>query len=262
MTLRFANFSLPSWGWALPLSLLLALTPVRADNNPPNITPGEVALLPEYCKDTQSFGYGDASFNTSPRAAYWVGLMGKTFWALHHQCWAMIREHRSRAAGLPRQERDGYLRGAIGDYMYVIEHSTPGFVLLPEIYTQMAEDHVLLGNIAAAYDAFTAARRSKADYWPPYVGWARVLLKSGKRQEALAHVEQVLKLVPDDAELKRQYNLLRNGAGSAPRAAEKNGPRRVMSEAPAPRGAGASRPAAMAVSTAGSKAIAASAATR
>jgi tetratricopeptide (TPR) repeat protein len=201
----------------MPLLLLLCSWGARADTLS-NITAGEKAILPEYCADTQTFGYGDAYSNTSPRAAYWVGLMGKTFWAMHHHCWSLIREHRSRAAGVSRQERDGHLMAAINDYVYVIDNAPPDFVLLPEIYTRIGENYVVLGNIGAAMDAFTAARKKKVDYWPPYTAWARVLVKAGKRQDALAHVETVLKLVPDDAELRRQYNALKNGPAGAPRA--------------------------------------------
>jgi tetratricopeptide (TPR) repeat protein len=206
------------WHW-LMLLLLLCCWGARA--NLANITAGERAILPEYCADTQTFGYGDAYFNTSPRAAYWVGLMGKGFWAMHHHCWSLIREHRSRAAGLTRQERDWHLISANGDYLYVIENTPADFVLLPEIYTRMGENHVLLDNVGAAMDAFTAARQKKVDYWPAYTAWARILLKAGKRQEALAHVETVMKLVPDDAELRRQYGLLKNGAAGPGRATSK-----------------------------------------
>ncbi len=251
------------WRWVIPLVLLQLCWSARADNIPPNITAGEKALLPEYCADTQTFGYGDAYSNTSPRAAYWVGLMGKTFWAMHHQCWAMIREHRSRAAGLSRQDRDAHLNGAINDYVYVVENAPPDFVLLPEIYTQIGENHVLLGNIGAALDAFTAARRKKVDYWPPYTAWARVLLKSGKRQEALAHVESVMKLVPGDAELKRQYNLLKNAPSGPNRSTSKTSPRAGSVAAPSarPAASGPGGTAAVAVSSS-SKPNAASAVSR
>jgi tetratricopeptide (TPR) repeat protein len=261
MNLRSTPFTLPVRRWAV-LLMLLCSWGARADNNPTNITPGEVALLPEYCKDAQGFGYGDASFNTSPRAGYWLGLMGKTFWAVHHQCWALIREHRSRAAGLSRQERDGHIRGAVGDYMYVINYAEPEFILLPELYTQVGEAHLLLGDVGAAFDAFTAARKRKPDYWPPYVAWARVLMKSGKRQEALAHVESVMRLVPGDPELKRQYNLLKSGPASDARAA-KTSAHRVGTRATAmSRGEDRPRAASATVTAAGAKPFAASAASR
>jgi tetratricopeptide (TPR) repeat protein len=223
MKKRLSFIAACRWHWFAPLVLLLCCWGAGA-NTLSNITAGEKALLPEYCVDTQTFGYGDASYNTSPRAPYWIGLMGKTFWAMHHHCWALIREHRSRGAGVTRQERDGHLIAANSDYVYVIDNATPDFVLLPEIYTRIGENYVLLGNIGAAMDAFGAARKSKADYWPPYVAWARVMLKAGKRQEALAHVETVMRLAPDDAELRRQYNLIKNGPA---------GPTRAMSPASA-----------------------------
>ena len=43
---------------------LMGLSPAaRADNTPKNMTDGEKALLPVWCLDSQSFGYGDAYFD-------------------------------------------------------------------------------------------------------------------------------------------------------------------------------------------------------
>jgi tetratricopeptide (TPR) repeat protein len=262
MKLRSSPLSLCCLRLVLPLLLLISSWSARADNTPPNITAGEIALLPEYCKDVQGFGYGDAYHNTSPRAGYWVGLMGKSFWALHHQCWALIREHRSRAAGLSRQDRDAHIQGAVGDYGYVVANSEKDFILLPEIFTQMGEAHVLLGNIGAALDAFTAARRRKTDYWPPYVAWARVLMKSGKRQEALNHVEYVMKLAPTDVELKRQYDLLKNGPVATNRATNRNLPRASVGVSAATRSTVVARPASTPEGAAGARPIPASAVSR
>ena len=190
-----------------------AASTARADNEPKNMTAGEKALLPVWCLDAQSFGYGDASFNTSPRAGHWVALMGKTFWAAHHHCWALIRMHRARAAGLPANIRLSLIEGAIGDYQYVLANATPDFPLLPEVYTRMGEAYIAFGVPSQAMEAFAMARKIKPDYWPPYVRWAEVLVKSGRSKEGLEHVEHVMKMVPEDVELQRQYRLLQAAAG-------------------------------------------------
>lgn len=179
-----------------------------ADFKPQNVTAGEMALLPEYCPDTQGFQYGDQHYNTSPRAAYWVGLMGKSFWAHHHYCWALIYINRAKAAGLRPQEREALYRWAINDYRYVVQHSTPDFVLLPEVWTRMGEAYVLLGANGSALEAFGAARRIKPDYWPPYVRWAEVLARLGKRTEALAHLEEGLERMPTERALIEAYERL------------------------------------------------------
>ena len=209
------------------VGLLLGMgTTAHASNAPKNMTAGEKALLPEWCLDSQSFGYGDAYFNTSPRAAHWVGLMGKTFWAAHHHCWALIRMHRSRAAGVPANVRLSMIEGAIGDYQYVLDNATSDFPLLPEVYTRMGEAYLEFGQPIQAQEAFARARTVKPDYWPAYVRWAAVLIKMGRNKEGLEHVEQVLKILPEDAELQRQYRHLQSLTGpSKPRAVKASEPR-------------------------------------
>lgn len=174
-----------------------------------NVTDGEMALLPPYCPDTQGFKYGDAyGSNMSPRAPYWVGLMGKTFWAVHHYCWALINLHRSQLPGVSATMRRGMLESVIGDYNYVIVNGTADFVLLPEILTRMGEAHMMLGNAGQAYEAFARARAVKPDYWPAYLRWAAVLEKSNQKAEAKKLIAEGLRHAPDAKPLLDQYRSL------------------------------------------------------
>lgn len=188
--------------------LILAGAVAVAVAKPENVTDGELALTPAYCPDTMGFKYGDAYSNTSPRAAHWVGLMGKSFWALHHYCWALINLHRAQAAGVPANAKRGALESVVGDYMYVVKNSTPNFVLLPEIYTRIGEAQLMLGNVGGAYDAFAQARALKPDYWPAYLRWAEVLIKSKQKAEAKALIAEGLSHAPNAKPLLDQYRLL------------------------------------------------------
>jgi hypothetical protein len=190
------------------LLCLLAATSFAWAQKPDHVTTGEMALLPPYCPDTQLFKYGDRYSNPSPNANYWVGSMGETFWAMHHYCWALIRMNRAKQIGLPGFMREGHIKGALADYEYVLNNAAPGFPLAPEVLTKLGDAHLLLGATGAAMDAYARARQLKPDYWPPYMAWAEVLVKIGKRQEAIALVDEVLKLQPDDAVLQRRYKLL------------------------------------------------------
>jgi hypothetical protein len=71
-------------------TLLVAILAATASaQHPENITDGELALVPTFCRDAGGIRYGQAhDANRSPRAAYWVSLMGDGFWAMHHYCWA------------------------------------------------------------------------------------------------------------------------------------------------------------------------------
>jgi tetratricopeptide (TPR) repeat protein len=168
---------------------------------PVNITEGELALTPPFCQDVQGIKYGDQYSNTSPRAAYWVGLMGPSFWALHHYCWALIHIHRSKAAGLSAQTRDYMIGVAISDYLYVVKNARPNFILMPEVFLRIGEANVLRKNPVAALEAFAKARNLNPEYWPPYLRSAEVLARMGKKTEALAILEEGLRKIPDQPEL-------------------------------------------------------------
>lgn len=163
---------------------------------PSNITKAEMGLIPEYCADSQTFGYGDAYYNTSPNAPKWVGLMGKGFWAIHHYCWALINLSRAQKPSMPPNMRYWTREGVLADLNYVIQNTSPDFVLLPEIYTKMGEVLVLLKRPTEARDAFDKARALKPDYWPAYFQWAEYLRSIGRKAEARQVVEEGLSNSP------------------------------------------------------------------
>lgn len=175
---------------------------------PEDITDSEMKLIPQYCPDTMGFGYGDAFYNTSPRASHWVGLMGKGFWAMHHYCWARINVNRAQRAGVPPQRKKGLWEAALGDYKYVINNVPRDFVLLPEVYTRLAEVELLLGQSNRAQEAFAVARKLRPDYWPAYSKWAEFLMNRNNRQEALKVVTAGLEYSPDSTVLLELYRAL------------------------------------------------------
>ena len=181
--------------------------PNRATAQLADITPGELALTPAYCQDVQTMN-GWSKTRPSPRTAHWIGLMGDSFWTMHHQCWALIRNRRAMAPGVAPIIRKGMLQHSISDFEFVIHNSSADFVLLPEIYTQLGENHLLLGNTGAAYDAFARARAIKPDYWPPYVRWADVLIKSKRPAEAKELIAEGLRYSPGAKALIDHYRML------------------------------------------------------
>lgn len=187
---------------------VLACTLSSYAQRPQNVTPAEMAMLPAYCADTQGFNYGDASWNTSPRASYWVALMGPTFWHQHHYCWALIKKHRALEPGLSLQVRNGRLGDAIGDLEYVVRNSTPDFPLLPEVFYRIGEIQLLIGNQLAAKEALDEAVRRKPDYWPAYLIWADALAKAKLTREAVAHLELGLRQNPNSPQLRKAYRAL------------------------------------------------------
>ncbi|MCG3188183.1 MAG: hypothetical protein LKCHEGNO_00076 [Burkholderiaceae bacterium] len=212
MTLSISSrLRLPTQVFALA-ALLWALA--AHAQRPQNVTPAEMALLPSYCVDTQGFNYGDASWNTSPRASYWVARMGPTFWHQHHYCWALIKWRRALEPGLPPQVRNGRLGDAIGDLEYVVRNATPDFPLLPEVFYRIAEIQLLLDNQIAAKEALDDALRRKPDYWPAYLLWANTLAKAKLTREARAHLELGLRQSPRSPQLREAYRALGGDPGA------------------------------------------------
>lgn len=188
--------------------LLIAVPEMAAANKPDNITEAEMKLLPRYCPDTMGFNYGDAYFNTSPRAGRWVALMGKGFWAMHHYCWAQINLHRALRSGVSAQFKRGTLEGVRSDYQFVIAHTTADFIMLPEIFSRLGEVELMLANPNAADKAFASARELKPDYWPAYSHWAEFLIRSGKRAEAKKLLQTGLEYSPTAKVLLEQYRMV------------------------------------------------------
>jgi tetratricopeptide (TPR) repeat protein len=176
---------------------------------PPSVTAGELALLPEYCIDTQGFDYSDQySGKKSPRADYWVGLMGQSFWHHHHYCWGLIKSRRAMAPGVRPELRTGGLKDANGDYDYVIRNATRDFVMLPEVMLKYGDNLVLLDSPIQALEVYAEAARRKPDYWPAYVNAAEALEKVGKKKEALARIGEGLAFAPTSPVLQRHYTRL------------------------------------------------------
>ena len=167
-------------------------------DKPKNITQGELAIAPTYCVDTMGLaGYGDAYYNTSPRAPHWVSLMGKGFWAMHHYCYALINLARSEKFGVSDQQRQALRMSAINDIDYVLTNTTESFVMRPELLVKKGAVLVTLHQGRAAVAAFREASQSKQDYWPAYTHWAELLRSNGKVEEAKTVVEAGLKYAPD-----------------------------------------------------------------
>ncbi len=202
----------------LLVGLLLVGLVEMAVAAPSNVTDAEMKLLPRYCPDTQTFKNGSPQYSPSQRAQYWVSVMGKAFWAMHHYCWAQISMNRSRKAGITAQERRGMWESARGDYGYVIENSQPDFILLPEIFTRIGEVELLLGRANNADEAFARARQLKPDYWPAYSQWAEFLMQRGRRPEALKIVASGLQHSPDAKVLREQFRVLGGKSSDIPKA--------------------------------------------
>lgn len=160
-------------------------------------TPGELALLPEYCQDIMfTPGY------TGARGDRWRALIGEEFMHMHHYCRGLRDARFAETAQVSRQERRFLWARAVSEYEYVVARSRPSMVLLPEIFVKIGEANLRINRVSAAQEAFERARALKPDYWPAYTVWADRLIELRLYSRARALLEQGLQHAPDEPHLK------------------------------------------------------------
>lgn len=202
---------------------LLASWPACAVK-PQNVTEGEIALLPEYCIDTEAFIYGSVGNpGQSPRAPMWVERMGPTFRAMHHYCWGLVNLNRLRAGRIGGDRRYA-AKQIVDEYFYVLRLATPDFIMLPELWTRVGEAALIAEDYGQALDAYEKARRIKPDYWPAYTQWADFLIQFGKKNDAKALVRNGLQYAPDAKPLIDLYRKLGGDPSTVPRPAASETP--------------------------------------
>ena len=74
----------------------------------------------------------------------------------------------------------GLLGHAIGEISYVVRHSPPSFVLLPELLTKRAELRIRRGELMQAAPDLNRAITLKPDYWPAYVALSDLAKQGGE----------------------------------------------------------------------------------
>lgn len=124
---------------------------------PDNVTSAEMATIPPYCPYAQSWD----QYMVSPESKRWASILGKPFHAIHHYCWAQINMQRALRSGTPESTRMSLYKMVRDDYLYVIQRSTPEFVLLPEMMSRLGEVEVRLSLIREANQSFATARKLK-----------------------------------------------------------------------------------------------------
>lgn len=169
------------------------------------VTPGEQALLPEWCIDSQDGPYGGPEggegLNKSPRARKWVGLMGTDFWHMHHYCRGLRDVLRLSTMVLSPRERVFLQERAVDEFNYLLKVCRPTMPLLPEVLLKKGEIQTQMGEIVGALDSFEASTRLKPDYWPAYDRWLGVLIKFKQYDRAAAVLEQGLAASPGQPNL-------------------------------------------------------------
>ena len=199
------------------------------------VTPGEQALLPDWCIDSQDgpFGSPEGSdgLNRSPRARQWVSLMGADFWHMHHYCRGLRDLVRLKGSVLTPTERTYLLGRAINEFDYVLKICQPTMPLLPEVLLRRGESQTQMGDLVGAIDSFHGALKLKPDYWPASDRLLGVLIGLKQYDRARALADEALAASPGEPSLLAR----RQAIGAAVSQPHKPAPRQAAKGGSAPR---------------------------
>lgn len=164
-----------------------------------SFTGGELALLPEICKDIQ----GMPTY-VGPRGDYWRSVAGNVLEHAHHYCRGMRDLLFLRTVQIKPEHRRFLWDRAAGEMMYMIKNVPPNNPMQPEFWLHYGFAKMNFGDLAEAQRAFEQSRKLKPDYWPAYTFWADFLIQNKQNNDARALLEEGLKHSPDQPELAKR----------------------------------------------------------
>jgi hypothetical protein len=192
----------------------IVAAPAAAQLDFPNrrgsFTPGELAMLPEYCRDIHGMPTYDG-----PRGNHWRSVFGaNVFEGMHHYCRGLRDILFTQMLVLKPLQRNFVLGRAIDEFNFMIRISGPTMVLLPEIYLRRADAEARLGLNTAAEQSFKKSSELKPDYAPLYPAWADFLVSIKLNDRAQAVLEAGLVHLPEDRGILERLARLTGGRRS------------------------------------------------
>lgn len=162
----------------------------------------EVRLLPPYCIYSQYFSWKYRPDEEEKKR--WEVALGRTFIAIHHYCFGLMKTHRALFLTKTKQNRDYYLRDSLKEFDYVIERAPDDFVLLPEILTKKGENLVRLGRGSFAVFDFERAATLNPKFWPPYAHLADYYKSTGEMDKAREVLNKGMQRAEETKQLERR----------------------------------------------------------
>ena len=145
----------------------------------------ELMMLPPYCRGTQQI----RTISNDPTPIEQYGeVYGKSYYHLHHYCWALNSENKAIMMS-NKYQRESTLSYALFDIKYVLDRSEPDFVLLPDIYNSQARILFTLHRDGEAVMALEKAIELKPDYFPAIVRLSDYYVQIGNKDQAIKTLE-------------------------------------------------------------------------
>jgi tetratricopeptide (TPR) repeat protein len=154
----------------------------------------ETRMLPPYCGGP---GGGD-----------WKAILGPESGFNNHTCYGINFLNRYYRAKTSWQKRD-YLQNALGDFNYSVNHLSPGFKLMPEIFYYRGLTYRLMDRQAEAMGDFLKSIQLDPKYSKAVAELADLYDRNlSNRKKALELVSEGLRHNPASRELRRRYDRL------------------------------------------------------
>lgn len=164
-------------------------------------TDAEMVSLPPYCKAKMKSNPGSPDYKT------WESTLGKDFMHTHHYCAGinfLNRYYRSRNIGDKRYN----LKNAVDNFNYMVDHASPDYSLMPEVYLNRGLAFSLMQQPGAAMTDLNKAIQLNPGQSRAYNVLADYYVKSRQKGKALDTVTEGLRHNPGTRSLQRRYTEL------------------------------------------------------
>ncbi|MBW1793691.1 MAG: hypothetical protein JRJ38_04580 [Deltaproteobacteria bacterium] len=169
----------------------------------------ELPLLPAYCRckaaiDRNRYKHEGKKWG---RVFKSKGKRGKEWMHVHHYCFGLIALSRAQR-GLGK--RAHLLSRAEQEFNYMFRHSSPKFILMPEIHLKMGITQKLMGRDAKAVEHFIKATQLKRNYVAAYVHIIDFFKEHQNYKKAIETAKRGLKYSPNSKALKANLRELQS----------------------------------------------------
>lgn len=155
-------------------------------------TDAEVAAMPPLCQEKIKGG--------SQRFANQFGM--HSWGQMHHYCHGV--KFVMRARRYPN-DRPFYLTSARGEFQYVVRAITENHWFRPQLYLELAQVHVQLGEHSDAQALLLKAISLNRNYEPAYVALSALQRDMGVKNLALETATEGLRYIPESKRLQKAY---------------------------------------------------------
>jgi tetratricopeptide (TPR) repeat protein len=167
----------------------------------------EVAILPEFCRQTQLI---NRRYGSDEGYREWIQRVGFSFTHMHHYCIAVIGYTRSFRHNNTAADRSGYLTFAWQNLDYVVRNADPGFVFMPEVYFKRGQVSFRQGDSSAALQDLEHALRLNPKHVRAALELSRVFISLDNSAQAEKVLVSALEGVPDSKSLTAALQELRD----------------------------------------------------